>query len=119
MNNQIEIKYVGFGIACRIKNKIYLHKKLKQKGWKKLHDVILNHELSHSEGFNKKDMINDINNYELNPVKKDYSKFVTSTPSSWIEYLPIWFYEGNLVLSPGMFSIWIFTLLIVLASILF
>ncbi|MFW6173153.1 MAG: hypothetical protein ACOC5T_05355 [Elusimicrobiota bacterium] len=119
MNKGVQIKYINFGIACRVKNRVYLNKKLLKKKWKKLHDVILEHELSHSEGFNKKDMINDINNYELDPVKKEYSSFVTSTPSAWVEYLPLWVYDGNLVLSPGMFSIWLFVIVVVSLSIYF
>lgn len=113
------IKYVNFGIACRIRNKIYLNKNLKEKKWKKLHDTILAHELSHSEGFKKRDFISDLNNFDLDPVKKDYSKFVASHPSSWIEYLPLWFYDGKIVFSPGMIGIWIFVIVLTVLGIIF
>ena len=101
-----EIKYVNYGIACRIGSKIYLNKRLKKKKWKKLHDVILAHEISHSKGFTKKDFVTDLNNFDLEPVKLDYYSFVKKNPTTWIEYLPFWFYEGDIVFSPGMSLMW-------------
>jgi len=110
----IKIEEVNFGIACRIKNTIYINKKLKLPKWKNLYETILNHELSHSNNFTKQDIINDINNYDLHSVKKEYSKFVLSTPSSWVEYLPFWFYKGTFALSPSVTFVWIIFLIILI-----
>jgi len=114
-----EIKYVNYGIACRIGGKVYLNKRLKKKEWKKLHDVILTHELSHSEGFNKKDFVSDLNNFDLEPVKLDYYRFVKKNPTTWIEYLPFWFYEGDIVFSPGMIGLWAFVIALTVLGIIF
>jgi len=107
---KLQIKYINFGIACRFGNKIYMNKRLLDKKYNKLHDAILKHEKKHSSGFKKKDLINDFNNYELEPVKKEYTMLIAKNPSTWVEYLPFWIYDGKIAFSLVMTSLWVFTI---------
>jgi len=106
----IKVEYITFGIACRIKDKIYMNKNLLKKKHKKLHDAILDHEEKHSSGFKKMDVINDFNNFELEPVKREYSAFVLGNPTTWVEFLPFWFYGGRIAFSIPMTLIWLITI---------
>jgi hypothetical protein len=65
-----------------------------------LYFAIFNHELQHSSGFSFKDIKLDLKNEDLKGMKKKYYKFILKHPKSWIEFLPFWIYEGNLIINP-------------------
>lgn len=110
----VEIKYISYGLACRIENIIYLNENLKK--YPELHDAILKHEKAHSSGFVLKDLVNDVKGKHLNPVKLQYYKFILKHPKSLATFIPVWFYEGNLSFDPLIFIVWI--LLIIMFKII-
>ena len=93
----VELKETNFGIACRIGDKIYINKKLKK--YPLLYASILIHETKHSPGLENRDFALDIQNKELKGQKLTYWWFVITHPSSWVEFLPFWFYEGRIAIS--------------------
>lgn len=105
----MEIKEINYGIACRIKDTIYINSSLKNTP--KLYEAILKHEKSHSSGFEKKDIYFDIHNEEIQPFKKEYYLFVLTHPLSWIEYLPFGIYDKKFVWNPMMTMVWVLTIL--------
>ena len=109
---KLKIKYINSGIACRIGNKIYMNNRLLKDKYRDLHNAIIKHEEKHSSGFKKQDLINDFNNFELEPVNKEYTIFVSSNPSTWTEFLPFWFYDGKIAVSVVMTSLWGITIII-------
>ena len=106
MNQSLQIKEVPFGIACRIGMVIYIHKDLKDFS-KELYDAILQHEKEHSEGFTTKDVYMDLENKQLKGLKKIYYQFILSHPSSLVEMLPAWKYDGRLIWNPLISALWI------------
>lgn len=99
------IKYIKHGIACRINDRIYLHRDLKH--YPALQRAIIKHEKEHTDGFTKKDIIMDFKGLYLKDVKKDYYRFIFTHPSSWTMFLPIAIYEKRLVLDPIMMGVWL------------
>lgn len=100
-----EIKYIPYGIACRVGNTIYLNNKLKS--YRKLQMAILKHESNHTEGFTARDIFLDLEIKELKDVKRDYYKFILQNPSSWIEFLPFKKYGGTVLFNLPIFFLWI------------
>lgn len=96
MKQSLQIKEVPFGIACRIGRVIYIHKDLKDFS-KELYEAILQHEREHSDGFTTKDVYMDLDNKQLKGLKKVYYNFIFSHPSSLVELLPCWKYDGKIV----------------------
>lgn len=103
-----EIKFINFGIASRQGNTIYFNKKLKKIPL--LYNKILLHELDHSEGFKLKDLLIDLKNQHLKGAKLEYYKFILKNPSSWVEFCPVWVYDGKLVINPTILLLWGFLL---------
>lgn len=110
MNSEISVKNINYGIACRIGNRIYINKKLRK--YPKLYKAIFNHELDHSSGYTKKDIVMDLHNNHISELKYQYYEFILSHPSSWVELLPGWFYEGRFVLAPLTTALWGFAIII-------
>ena len=104
----MKIKYINHGIACRINDTIYLHKKLKK--YPKLLKAILEHEQEHSFGYGWTDINLDLNGKHLQNVKKEYYKFILTTPSSLSYVLPILRYDKRTVVDPVMLFVWAITL---------
>ena len=96
MKASLQIKEVPFGIACRIGRVIYIHKDIKDFS-KELYEAILQHEKEHSDSFTKEDIYLDLDNKQLKGLKKIYYRFILSHPSSLIELLPCWIYDGHVV----------------------
>jgi len=88
-----QIKHINYGIACRIGNKIYINKNLKN--YPILYDSILRHEKTHTDTFALRDIIIDLNIHELKGLKKQFYSFILTNPSSWIEFSPVCRYEGK------------------------
>jgi len=109
----MKIEYTNFGLASRVGNIIYLNKRLLKHP--ELHDALLRHEKAHTSGFSWQDIKIDIINPHLKGVKLKYWAFLLSTPQSWVEVMPIYYKDGNLLLNPLISLIWAF--LITLAGI--
>jgi len=110
MREKIEVKYINYGIACRIGNKIFINRLLKK--YPKLHTAILRHEKAHSSGFVLKDIMMDIEAKEIRELKKEYYSFILNNPSTWTEFLPFWWYEGRFVINPLISFIYLFSLVL-------
>jgi hypothetical protein len=100
----IKIIEINYGIACRISNRIYINKKLKE--YPNLYYSILTHEYEHSSSFTKKDFLMDLINVNLKGLKIQYYKFIIKHPSSWLEFLPACLYEGKLIFAPMTTLFW-------------
>ena len=108
-----EIKYIPWGIACRVKNTIYLNEALKK--YPELCNSLIEHEKKHSSSFTARDFKMDIHNAEISANKAEYWKFVSSTPSSWTEFLPFWFYDGRFVVNASIVMLYAVFLVIFLS----
>lgn len=108
--NNVEVKNINHGIACRIGNKIYVNSNLQ--AFPELYRAILSHEKKHSSGFVWNDMVIDVVNNELRNLKKEYYRFIITHPSSWTEFLPFWFYERRFVFNPLITFIYFFALVL-------
>lgn len=111
----MQIKEINHGIGSRIGNIVYLNKKLNK--YPKLKKAILDHELSHSDKFNKKDIEVDLYGKGLEEVKLDYYKFILKHPSSISMFFPVWIYEERLVFDVEMIILWILIIGIILGAI--
>lgn len=105
-----KIKYNWFGIASRQGNTIWLNKNLLK--YPALHAAILEHEKSHTSGYAWHDFIIDLRNNHLKGLKGQYYRFIIKNPSSWAEFLPLWSYEGQLVINPLVLALYGITLAI-------
>lgn len=107
----LRVKFIDWGIACRIGDNIYVNKKLQENML--LCKRIIQHELEHSSGFTMKDITMDLKNSHLKGLKKEYYSFILSNPKSWIEFLPMWKYDGRFVFNPLIMMAWGLTLLMI------
>ena len=99
-----KVKYINYGIGCRIGNQIFLNKTLKN--YPDLHDAILKHEQQHTSGFSLKDIALDLRNSHLKDKKMEYYAFIIENPSSWVEFLPFWWYESKFFINPLILGIY-------------
>jgi len=106
MKQSLIIKEVPFGIACRIGRVIYIHKDLKDFS-NDLYEAILQHEIGHTSGFTMKDVSMDLSNKQLVGLKATYYRFIISHPSSLVEMLPAWKYDGKVVWNILLTVFWI------------
>lgn len=104
-----EINLVNYGIANRFPNNyIEIHKKLDTPQYYPLFLEILEHEKKHTDkGFSFVDIALDFKGFEN---KKLYRKFILTTPSSWIQFSPIYKNsKGKYFLDPMVLFFWIFS----------
>lgn len=106
----IKLKYVNFGIASRQNNIIFINQALKQ--YPDLHKAILEHEKAHSSGLTWQDLTMDLKNSHLKGLKRQYYQFILKNPKSLIEFMPLWVYEGNLVMNPLLSALYLSVLII-------
>lgn len=102
----MKINLIDYGIACRIGDEIFINKKIKEK-YPKLYYEILRHEQAHSSGYSKKDILIDLRGKYIYS-KKDYYKFIITTPRSWSEFSPLGYYNKKTVFNITMIFVWIF-----------
>jgi len=112
----MKIKYINYGIGCKVGKNIYLNKNLKNHP--KLLKKILDHEKEHSDNFDLRDIIIDFQGRQLRQVKREYYIFVIKNPSSWVQFLPICFYDKKLTYDPIMIFTWICIILIIFGGII-
>lgn len=100
----ITINYVDSGLGNRFDDHIELNKNLLKPEYQQIHDIILNHELSHSDkAFTIKDLVLDLGESEINRL--DLFKFMIKHPKSFTQLLPVYWckkhgfvYDINLIL---------------------
>lgn len=86
--NDLEVRYTDYGIGNRYSGYIELNRKLKDPRWRKLHDEILEHELSHTnDGYSVKDLMLDIRPTWSRGL---YWKFFLTTPKAWLQLSPVY-----------------------------
>ena len=90
------IEYVNYGIGNTFKDRIELNSALKK--YPKLHKKVLEHELKHFRGEEGVDL-KEHQGWEMN-------KFIILHPSTWIQYLPIWYKNHIISYNPSMLVIW-------------
>jgi hypothetical protein len=90
------IKHIPFGIACRIGNTIYIHKDM-EKFSVGLYNAILEHERSHTSHLTLHDILIDLENRHLDGLKKEYYNFILTHPTTLVELMPVWKYDGKYV----------------------
>lgn len=97
----MDIEYTEWGLANRFNNRIEINKALRHK--KRLHEYILNHELSHKPTF---DVWHEAAvNWFIMP---ELMLFIASHPKTWIDFLPLqkrkegWVYDLNLFVLYGI-----------------
>lgn len=98
----IPIKYTKWGIANNFGDHIELNESLKL--YPRLHEAILNHELSHTDKpFSKKDLMLDLGESKVKTW--DMILFIAKNPRSITQFLPFYWtkeyglvYDINLIL---------------------
>lgn len=98
MKNSPKVKYVRFGTGNLIGDTIYLHRDLKD--FPALHFRIESHELRHyytDEGWSL-----DVKQ------KPDFRllRFMLKRPSTWVQWLPVWWYDGKIIYSKYLLASW-------------
>lgn len=94
----MSIEYVDHGIANVIEGRIYMNHRLK--AYPELHKRILAHEMEHINGAD----------YTLDWKLKldgELESFVLKNPSSWTQFLPIWFVGKKVIYSKTMLIVWV------------
>ena len=103
--HSVKIIYRNKGIACRIGNTIYVHKDLP--GFDiALFSQIIKHELEHTPGLTKKDIMMDLSNTHLEGMKAKYYAFILTHPSSWTELLPFDWIDRKIIINPLILGLW-------------
>lgn len=110
----MEIQYTQEGIANRYDKVIELNEHLKE--YPKLHDSILQHELSHTdkEGFNKQDFLLDFGEHKVNHL--ELLKFMIKYPKSLYQLLPIYKRKGIVFYDINMLLFWFIIILVITIS---
>lgn len=98
------IKFVDFGIANVIEGKIEINKDLKKHP--KLYERVLLHEMNHIKGDRNADFKDKFDPKLL--------IWVMTHPSSWTQFLPIWFRGGIILYNRGMLYLWAIGLTLIL-----
>ncbi len=110
-NNGFDIEYVGYGMANRFTDKyIEIHKKLKQPQYSDLLKEIIEHEISHTdEGYKWYDLALDLKGFKN---KWQYYKFIITTPTSWVQFIPIYKSRRGWHIDISIFMLWVFAILV-------
>lgn len=98
----VKIKYVNYGIGNTFKDRIEINSALKKHP--KLHKKVLEHELRHSRGEKGVDL-------KERPGWQMY-KFILLTPSTWIQFFPIWYKDKKIIYEKSLGAIWIISLML-------
>lgn len=111
MKNKFKIYFVDYGIANRFSNyTIEIHKKLRQPQFAPLLKEIIEHEKKHTDkGFNWKDFLLDLNGFRN---KRLYNKFIISTPTAWVQFVPLYYSRDRYYWDWSVFFLWILAIII-------
>lgn len=107
------ITYMNRGIANVFPGgRIEVHKKLKRPEYAPLFQKIMEHEAAHTDfGWAMSDFQNDL--HWLTGVRKMWWKFVLTTPSSWIQFFPLYRSNKKTYLDPTLLIFWAVSLVII------
>ena len=115
--SKFKVKLVDYGIANRYPNKlIEINKKLFiRPEFKPLFEEIVKHELSHTDqGYSFSDFRLDMRGFKN---RKLYWKFILSTPSSWLQFSPIYkSSEGKWFIDLSILYLWLFYTFVIIIS---
>ena len=106
LRKKLTVKRINWGIASRVNNVIYMNKRLLR--YPKLKKALLSHEMAHTEGFRLGDVLLDVGMDDLKGLRDEYYSFILNNPTSWVEYLPIKKYGGNILFNPALLMMWLF-----------
>ena len=95
-------------VGCRIKDRIYLHPKLKEQP--RLYNAILKHEKKHGDNFKASDFFEDLFNDDLKECKREYYMFILKHPKTLLGFLPISKIGGNWVVDISMLIFFLFVI---------
>jgi len=112
----IKIIKIDYAIAFRIKDKMYLNKNLEK--YPQLKKALIKHELEHTNGFNLKDILLDLNGTHLSKVKRQYYKFLFKERKAWYQFLPLLKIENKWSFDIIMLIVWILFFLVIILSII-
>ena len=100
------VNYVNHGIANRFPGGyIEVHRKLLDDRYSVLRKEIIAHEKAHSDkGLFWNDIVMDSKGFNN---KRLYRKFVLSTPSSWVQFSPIYFSRGRLYFDVALILLYV------------
>lgn len=104
----MKIKLIDYGIAVKVGDIIYINKDVKK--YPKLYNALINHEKAHTDTFELKDVIIDLNGTHLKDVKKLYYKFILKHPKSLLHFVPVLKYGGKWSIDLIMLFAWLFLL---------
>jgi len=102
------IKWTKYGLASTIGNTIYINKKLLK--FPGLYQKVLSHEMKHVQGA---DFTLDFKE----PFDLELLVWVIKHPSSWVHYLPVWYFQGKIVWARTMLMLWLLAFGIVMLCI--
>ena len=104
-----KIEYTKYGIANRFNGeRIEIHQKLREKRFRPLLLEILEHEKQHTDtGYSLTDLKLDLNGFKN---KKLYRQFILTTPSSWVQFSPMYKSHGKWYFDITLILFWICTL---------
>ena len=106
----MKIKLIDYGTGFRVGDNIFINRCfLKDIG---VFSAILQHELNHTSGYSIKDLVLEITNYEIRPVRYRFWKLMITNPSTWWSFSPLLRINGKMTIDPAIFSFWVFTLII-------
>tara|TARA_Y100000310_G_C20549460_1_gene747287 strand:- start:24 stop:356 length:333 start_codon:yes stop_codon:yes gene_type:complete len=104
----IKITLVDYGIANVIDGEIIINRALLKHP--KLYDRIIAHEMKHIHGERWVDW-ND-------PFDPELFRWVIKTPSSWIQFSPVWIRNRTIIYSRVMLLLWAFFILVSVLTLL-
>jgi hypothetical protein len=98
---QLKVVYTNHGFANFFGDHIEINKKLKNN--KRLRDYVIKHELGHKEEF---DLWHEFKiDWKVMPL---LLLFIFSTPSAWIDFLPIQIRKRRIILDINLLILWFF-----------
>jgi len=100
----MKIRYVDYGVANNFGDYIEINKELKK--YPKLYNTILEHERSHTKKpFSLQDLKLDL--FNKTPTLT-LLKFCFKNPSTWIQFLPIYYKKGKIIYDINLILIYLF-----------
>jgi hypothetical protein len=93
-------RLVSFGLTNIIGDEIFINRSLLKE--KDLFKQAILHEQKHLSGDKKADWNEHFD-------RKMWG-FIFKHPSTWVQFLPIWIYEGKIIYSKTLMKIWIFAI---------
>ena len=106
-----KVEYVKYGIANRFpNNRIEIHEKLATLKYAPIHEELIQHEKDHTDKvYSGRDLLLDLSGFRN---KQLYYHFIFTTPSSWVQYSPLYYSKGKWYWDIGLLMVWAFGIFI-------